>query len=200
MAQGKITLKLINYEENKKLLERLPHRKFLDMAIVYQYVMETGQKESATVLINYFHMKIWEVQERDLYECACRNYRKLTPVMVENIKCVIAELLEESMLDIPLDEGEDMAPLYVVTNRAKLNGAASMVFISELRDSSDVFEQDLYILPSSIHEVLVLPVQYADIKELRWMVKEVNGTLLPEEKLSDQVYRYCCKSGKIEIV
>lgn len=93
--------------------------------------------------------------------------------MVENIKCVIAELLEESMLDIPLDEGEDMAPLYVVTNRAKLNGAASMVFISELRDSSDVFEQDLYILPSSIHEVLVLPVQYADIKELRWMVKEV---------------------------
>ena len=200
VAQGKITLKLINYEENKKLLERLPHRKFLDMAIVYQYVMETGQKESATVLINYFHMKIWEVQERDLYECACRNYRKLTPVMVENIKCVIAELLEESMLDIPLDEGEDMAPLYVVTNRAKLNGAASMVFISELRDSSDVFEQDLYILPSSIHEVLVLPVQYADIKELRWMVKEVNGTLLPEEKLSDQVYRYCCKSGKIEIV
>ena len=61
VAQGKITLKLINYEENKKLLERLPHRKFLDMAIVYQYVMETGQKESATVLINYFHMKIWEV-------------------------------------------------------------------------------------------------------------------------------------------
>ena len=63
VAQGKITLKLINYEENKKLLERLPHRD-LDMAIVYQYVMETGQKKSATVLINYFHMKIWEVQER----------------------------------------------------------------------------------------------------------------------------------------
>ena len=60
----------------------------------------------------------------------------------------------------------------------------------------------LHIAPEEpeLHEVLVLPVQYADIKELRWMVKEVNGTLLPEEKLSDQVYRYCCKSGKIEIV
>ena len=74
-----------------------------------------------------------------------------------------------------------------------------MLFFKELKEECKVFQQDLYILPSSVHEILVLPQMIGDADELRQMVCEVNETLEKEDRLSNQVYRYCCGSGIIEI-
>jgi len=88
----------------------------------------------------------------------------------------------------------------VVTNRLNQYGACAMLFPEALKGLADKWECDLYILPSSVHEILALPTLKGDADELTGIVKEVNASMVsPEEKLSDTVYRYYHKNGKVEI-
>lgn len=199
MAREKITFKLVNFKENKRMLEQMPHRKFLDLAIVYQYMVEAKNDGVASIIINNFHMESWNVREADLYECACRNYLRMMPVTVKSMNQLLGELLEQDIEDVADDVLHDSTQMYIVTNKSLHNGAASMLFFKEIKENYEVFQQDLYILPSSVHEILVLPQMLGDVDELRQMVCEVNETLEKEDRLSNQVYRYCCGSGIIEI-
>lgn len=199
MAREKITLRLVNFEENKRRLEQMPYRRFLDLAVIYQYVVEAKNDGVASIIINNFHMESWNVKEADLYECACRNYPRMMPVTVKSMNQLLGELFEQDIEDVPSDVLLDSAQMYIVTNKSLHNGAASMLFFKEIKENYEVFQQDLYILPSSVHEILVLPQMLGNVDELRQMVCEVNETLEKEDRLSNQVYRYRCGSGIIEI-
>lgn len=195
-AKVRIFLKMINYEANKRLLEHIPHRRFLDMAVVYQYIANADARGVATILINENHMQLWKASETELYEYACSNYLELMPVQVKCLDELVQELLEEAF-DV---NGQLEYPMYVVSNRWRLNGAASMIFFERYKEQTRLFDEDLYILPSSIHEVIAMSVHAGDVEELREIVRQVNQTqLLPEEVLSNQVYRYFHEDGKIEI-
>lgn len=199
MAREKITLRLVNFEENKRRLEQMPYRRFLDLTVIYQYVVEAKNDGVASIIINNFHMESWNVKEADLYECACRNYPRMMPVAVKSMNQLLGELFEQDIEDVPGDVLHDSAQMYIVTNKSLHNGAASMLFFKEIKETYEVFQQDLYILPSSVHEILVLPQMLGNVDELRQIVCEVNETLEKEDRLSNQVYRYCCGSGIIEI-
>lgn len=199
MAREKITLRLVNFEENKRRLEQMPYRRFLDLAVIYQYVVEAKNDGVASIIINNFHMERWNVKEEDLYDCACRNYPRMMSVTVKSMNKVLGELLAEEMEDVPCDVLFDSVQMFVVTNKTMHNGAASMLFFKEIKENYEVFQQDLYILPSAVHEILVLPQMRGNVDELRQMVSEVNETLEREDRLSNQVYRYCFGTGSIEI-
>lgn len=152
-----------------------------------------------TTIINNFHMESWNVKEANLYECACRNYPRMMPIAVKSMNQLLSELFEQDIEDVPGDVLRDSAQMYIVTNKSLHNGAASMLFVKEIKENYEVFHQDLYIMPSSVHKILVLPQILGDVEELRQMVCEVNETLEKEDRLSNQVYRYRCGSGSIEI-
>lgn len=199
MAREKITLRLVNFEENKRRLAQMPYRRFLDLAVIYQYVVEAKNDGVASIIINNFHMESWNVKEADLYECACRNYPRMMPVTVKSMNQLLGELFEQDIEDVLSDVLLDSAQMYIVTNKSLHNGAASMLFFKEIKENYEVFQQDLYILPSSVHEILVLPQMLGNVDELRQMVCEVNETLEKEDRLSNQVYQYRCESGIIEL-
>ena len=100
----------------------------------------------------------------------------------------------------PEIEEPDGPQMYVLTNARKLHGANIMLYKEYLEIAAKKMNGDFYILPSSIHELLAVPVSTAEIEELRQMVKEVNDNeVAPEEILGYEVYRYNRETGEVEV-
>ena len=98
-----------------------------------------------------------------------------------------------------MNEFSDSIPLYVLSNKNGIEGSACMLYPNLIRDFSDKMESSLYIIPSSIHECLLLPTEQDDqSEELRSMIKEINNTQVQQEEiLSYSLYYYDRKDGKI---
>lgn len=197
-AKSRIVLKLINYAANEELLQQVPHEKFLNMAVVYQYILHIDEEGQAAFLINDQHLVMWKVGKTALKEVAYKNYKNFYPTVISNMEDVISEIFGQMPSDWTDGAEYPQLPLYIVTNQTKMYGAAVMLFPEELKILSDKWQTDLYILPSSVHEILVLPAKNDDAAELKGMVCEVNETTLEKmDWLSDSVYYYSRESGKI---
>ena len=111
---------------------------------------------------------------------------------------------EGDEIEVPVYEpdlyGNTPVPLLVLTNESKYCGAACMLYEGLLRNLSDEIRSDLFIIPSSIHEVLLLPDEgeFSE-EELSALVCEINAHFInPSEILSDHVYRFKRLSGILE--
>ena len=100
------------------------------------------------------------------------------------------------------EELRDAAPMYVLSNRTRVQGASCILYPNILKDFAAAVKSDFYILPSSVHEVILLPVQGDEDEEgLKRMVCEVNETQVErEEVLSDSVYYYSREREKLSIL
>lgn len=92
-------------------------------------------------------------------------------------------------------------PMYVLTNDRTLNGAAALFYPGVQEMVAEKMQGDYFVLPSSVHEVLIVPDDgNMDFKELREMVKEVNGTQVqPDEVLTGEVYSYDRQNKKLMV-
>ena len=199
-----IVMKLVNYEKNKEQLQKMPHRRCLDLAITYYYlVIEPPFSGKAIIQINNKHMKCWGVTEEMLYAEAKKNTPELLPAKIitmldcmldlvrmaeskDNISTVMKLALEELLLH------KDKIPMYVVKNSTGSYGAVSILYDDILKDFANSIGVDLYILPSSIHETIIVPVDdTVSADTLREMVTEINEhKVVEEERLADNVYIY----------
>ena len=143
---------------------------------------------------------LWQQCEEDVYTIALQNTRQ-EDISFVSITNEISAMLSEEEREMLLDD-ERMAmesPLFVLTNEAKLFGAVYM-FLPEVMDKiADEKGDDLYILPSSIHEILILKTsELDDLPRLQHMVQDINEMQVPmEQRLSNHVYRYSKKAGLI---
>lgn len=196
-----IVYKLVNYQKNKKLLEDVPYKRVLDLAVVFYCLIEQRKGVSATALIHNEHLRIWNVTEDEIYNDALKN----TPVLLAGSIVPMSKILSEIAGTAPADNdekvceytGEDI--LYVLTNSSRVNGAACILYDNLLKKFANDVHSDLYILPSSVHEVIIVPKKDAfDKSELADMVREVNEQgVSQDEVLSDNVYEYNRKNGLI---
>ena len=196
-----IVYKLVNYQKNKKLLEDVPYKRVLDLAVVFYCLIEQRKGVSATALIHNEHLRIWNVTEDEIYNDALKN----TPVLLAGSIVPMSKILSEIAGTSPADNdekvceytGEDI--LYVLTNSSRVNGAACILYDNLLKKFANDVHSDLYILPSSVHEVIIVPKKNAfDKSELADMVREVNEQgVSQDEILSDNMYEYNRKNGLI---
>ena len=196
-----IVYKLVNYQKNKKLLEDVPYKRVLDLAVVFYCLIEQRKGVSATALIHNEHLRIWNVTEDEIYNDALKN----TPVLLAGSIVPMSKILSEIAGTAPVDNdekvceytGEDI--LYVLTNSSRVNGAACILYDNLLKKFANDVHSDLYILPSSVHEVIIVPKKNAfDKSELADRVREVNEQgVSQDEILSDNVYEYNRKNGLI---
>lgn len=192
--------KIINYGANKELLNSVPYRKVCDLAVVYYAVVDICENGVASILLRNEHLKLWGKTEADLYELALENYRRIFSITSRNLDDIILELMN-CKEDISFDENT-IVPMIVVTNNKKLNGAAAILFPDELQKIADKMGADLYILPSSVHEIILLSTDNTmTVDELKETVCFVNSNeLRQEEVLSDNVYLFNRHNPSIEIV
>ena len=190
--KDKIVYKVVNYRSNEKLLEQVPHKRILDLAVVFYCLLDNEYGRSATALIYNNNLKNWNVTIDDVYKAALKN----TPDLLHSKISSMAALFEKCGVNV---DGEDVdlkdyvpSDMYVLTNESKLNGAACILYENVLYDFAQKLGADLYILPSSVHEVILLPkLSMFEKDELVNMVKEVNTEgVAADEVLSDHVYEY----------
>lgn len=195
-AKEKIFYKLINYQKNRALLEEIPHLAFLDLAIVFYCMVKNDQNGAATVLIHQSHLEMWQITVEELYQDAEENTKKRLPFEIKNMHQVMEELFGKEGFEITEESREQM---YILTNTSKFNGAACMLYPNLLSAFAAHINSDLFILPSSIHEVILVPADGKKLQEeLEKMVFEVNQTQVEQEEvLSDRVYYYSRKKKKI---
>lgn len=188
--------KLVSVEMNKNFLEKCPHYLFEDLAIVYYCEIFIGEDGTAgTVAVTNDLLKIWGVDEDALREQAFMNLEKNKPVIVEDLQASLQKAVPDHPLEGMLDD-----ILYVMSNNSLVLGSICMLYPGALRNAADLLESDLYVLPSSIHEVLLVRVGCMDQKLLAGMVQEINETrVIPSERLSNNVYVYTRSDDALKI-
>ena len=196
-VQGLIFHKLINFGANIALLEKVPYTRYLDFAIVYCVHCENEEIGDGSILIHNSHLEMWRCTTQDLARLAEENTPRLYPLSVCTMKDVIQECI-----GCPLPDEDDIPATYVMSNKARVNGAISIRYKGILKAFSSKLNSDIVILPSSVHEVILLPLlEHEGFKEFKDMVYEVNRyQLSKEEFLSDNVYLYRRDTDSIEIV
>lgn len=186
--KDKLSIKLINTARNKALLEDIVSIPFLDLSIIFIVCIDDIAGEKGYITVRHEHLEYWGVTAEDMYETAKHNTE-------DNWEIVpLSSFL--NMLIGTSDHDEEMfgIKMYVVSNREKTFGAATMVngaVMEEICRRTGC--KKLTIIPSSIHETIVIPTCEESIPAdwINNMIMEVNKTTLDEtEILSNHFYVY----------
>lgn len=199
-----VVYKLVNTEKNKELLEDIPHIEFLDLSIVFQCMVAQEELGTASILIHNVHLKLWDVTVEKLYQAARENTQTLLQYEIKSMTEVLCEIMEAENPegfnhDKCVAEFSDSVPMYVLSNKSRVEGAACMLYPNLVRDFAEAIGSSFYIIPSSVHELLLLPAGADDESgEIKNMIKEINDTQVSaEEILSYSLYFYDKEEGKI---
>ena len=90
-----------------------------------------------------------------------------------------------------IEETEGVPIQYIITNTMNFRGASAILDVSALKELGQKLNvHDFIVLPSSIHEMIIIPsTGNDDIENFNIMVKEINRTQVePEERLTDRAY------------
>lgn len=207
--RSRIMFRVIHTASNQVLLKDLPHLPYLDLSIVFFVSLERNEDGQMTALIHNEHIKRWNVSVQDLWEAASHNTPLEYPAQIQNMSDLLQEIARKNMgehydpeLIQDLLESDDISPLYVLSNCNGLYGASCIIYQNVLKDFADHIQADLILLPSSVHEVLLTPnLPETSYEALSSMVTSINRQeVSPEEQLSNQVYLFSRKEGKLKIV
>lgn len=189
-AKDRLAMKIVNGEKNADMLKGMPHFKFGDLAAIFQVQVNANEYGNAVITVKDEHMKMWGVDSQTLMDHAKANMEEKQPVRIQSMM----EVLSEMMGDMPdgMIPDSDSPQMYVMSNETKINGAAAMIFTEKLDEFANDHNTNLFILPSSVHEILLIPDNgRMSVPELEAMVRDVNATqVAPDEVLSDNVYFY----------
>ncbi len=185
--------RLISYSQNTKLLKDVPHFRFLDLAVVFCCYLPDALEENATILICNEHLDHWQITSELLYETALKN----TPMLLPFDLCPMEDLLHAQETVLFESDKLEKTIMYVLSNTQKLYGASVLLYPGLLSHFAELIGSDFYVLPSSVHEVLLFPKDArAHVKDLDCMVQSINRShLMKEEILSDHVYLFERASG-----
>lgn len=193
-----VIMVLVNKEQNKEMLENVPHRDFQDLAVIYRWVVDINEKGMASSIVNNKIMENEGMIEPDLFQLAVENTKRLLPPQIRPMSEVIKEmfpfeLIEMGMVDELMAEidSDPKKAMYVLTNETNINGAVSMLYENNLHELAEKLGTDLYILPSSIHESILVSVEMGEANELAQMVSDINMSCVEVgDRLSNNVYHY----------
>ncbi len=199
-CKKKILPRLIGQEWNQELLRNRPNKLVADLAVTYCIMLSENGDGSMSVPITNELMKSWNVSAEDLYKIAMENMDAVDAEFA-SIGSVIGEMLLDDMgSDLTKEEREQALEevgfadeaMFVLTNRSKCFGAVQVLSEKTMKNIVEKLGGDFYILPSSIHEVLIVPMTPdMSVEMLREMVRSVNETQVAvEERLSENVYVY----------
>lgn len=174
-------------------------RPWMDLALCCYFEMTMFDEPGAVPVRRYF-LSDWNVTEEKVFSDAWHNTEKRERIMF----CSLEELLRElaaGEADGKAERFPEDCPLYILSSKERQYGAVYMASPAVLRQIARHLERNFYILPSSIHECLILPeLQGERAERLNGLVRSVNSEIVEEnEILSDHVYYYDGKTGTVRI-
>ena len=186
-----VYMRLINKERNAEQLERIPYKDFMDLAIVYYYSINLDGDMQGTLVVSKEHMGLLGISEEELHQTAENNTQNYQPAKVRCMQEILYDLSRK--VGVEIDKSEECYPhMFVLSNTKGMFGAISMTFDVELECFAKRIGKSFYILPSSVHEVILVPAnEEFSIEYFANMVKGINENQMdPTEVLSDSIYFY----------
>lgn len=206
-VKEKIVFQIVNTADNMEMLIKCPHRNFEDLSVVYRAITGISNSGVSGFLITNDIAEVEGLTENELYQFAFENTKRLFPFKSERIEVIMRRLMrrwgadeEEIKEAFP---GYTKTPLkervYVVTNKHDFFGANALLYNDVIADVANKIGTDCYILPSSVHDLIVLSTEiYYKQNKLANIVKTTNNeSVRPSERLSDSVYMYSISDGSI---
>lgn len=195
----KLSMEVVSAERNADLLEKVPHKNMEDMAVVYRFVLDTDSEGRGSILVTNQLMDNYGITAEQLHADALQYAPVMRPAVIQT--------MAETLLEMMGPEAKDMIPvlpddpLFVATVPDKIQGAGVLAYQDFMDQAAERVGGDFFILPSSIHEVLLVRDDGTfDINHLEDMVKQVNETeVAPEDLLTDSVYHYDSKEKIFEL-
>ena len=210
-VRNQIVLRLVNYEKNKEQLKNCPHKKYLDLAVTFRYIAGKDPVGIASSLISNAEFKLWNIQLDELYQIALFNTMREFPWQMNSLAKVISDYLRDKLPGVLSDEvfadiekireKENGVSMYVLTNDTGINGATCILYDNVIKHFAKVQESNIFILPSSIHEVMLVPENTETEPEfLTNLVIEANQSAVGLiDLLSDNIYYYDREKDQIYI-
>ena len=199
--KNKLSIEVISAEANKELLLNIPHDRIEDLAAVYRFVLKSESTGKASILVSNEMMQKMGITHEQLKNDALYNAPIIRPAVIKGMNEVIKELMGKEAYELANGTGNVEESVYVATVPDKDSGAGVLSYQNFMDQAAERVGGDFFILPSSIHEILIVKDDGEMKAELlRNMVQQINRTeLMPEDKLSDNVYHYDSKEHIFEL-
>ncbi len=203
VMKNKLVMEVVSAETNAELLETVPHKDIEDMAVVYRFDVKDIVGEGATVIVTNKMLDNYGITPEQLHEDALKNAPEIRPIVIQGMAEVLAKQMGvEDMEMLGLNIPPEQEQIFVASVPDNVHGAGILAYEDFMDKASErVGNQSFFILPSSIHELLIVPDNgMMDLHSLEQMVREVNATTVdPSEKLTDNVYHYDVKDKIFEL-
>ena len=186
----KLTLQLVPSAKNKNLLTDIPHRNIEDMALAYRFDMGHNERTFFSIVVTNKMLDAYGISAAQLHDDTLEAASHSCPATLRNMNEVIRNMAGQT----------DPSPMWVASIENGQNGACVIQYPHFLDDAAETLGGSFYVLPSSIHEVLLLADDTSpSLSELENMVRTINqAEVAPEERLSDNVFHYDCESHIFE--
>ena len=203
VMKNKLVMEVVSAETNAELLATVPHKDIEDMAVVYRFDVKDIVGEGATVIVTNKMLDNYGITPEQLHADAVKNAPEIRPIVIQGMAEVLAKQMGvEDMEMLGLNIPPEQEQIFVASVPDNIHGAGILAYEDFMDKASErVGNQSFFILPSSIHELLIVPDNgMMDLHSLEQMVREVNATTVdPSEKLTDNVYHYDAKDKIFEL-
>lgn len=175
-------------------LQDMPHEDVLDLSVIYRVYLGGGGDVAVSIAVTYPFCRTYGIDGGELRRCAERNTEGKGS-LTRSVASILAEAI-----GIPEMEDGPIPPLWVLCTQTGSYGASVLLYKEPFDRLAERYGSDLYVIPSSIHEVLVVPTRGLEPEDPRCMVACINASEVPEgEQLSDNIYRYSREDGSLSI-
>lgn len=193
IAKKSLFVKLVNTERNESLVEQSISKEFLDLSAVVRVVLKMDKEGVASMALSKGDAEILGMTEEEIYAAALANTLRLFPPKLMNLGRYV-----EMRIGAELPLGEDEVTTYILINQKEVDGAIYFMSPEVVGAIAEALEDDLYILPSSVNEVLLVRASELEdgVDKLKEMVRDANETVVAEKDiLSYNVYHYDKEHG-----
>lgn len=200
-------LKVINTKANYEYLMDKPYYPvggFEDLSAIIILRVEVNGEISGNTVVTDEMLEILDLSKNELFEYAKTNSMSKEPASFKSMRDVLIETMgiseDDPMADMMLPPDDGM--MNVLMNKSSYLGASTIMYDGVLNDIHSKLGEDFVIIPSSIHEVIILPKSKAPEKEeLLGMIRSINdGVVDPSDKLSDNAYMYSGASATVSMI
>lgn len=193
-----LVVQVIPTDRNAEMLADIPHKNIEDMSLVYRMQIDQNENGTSSVLITNAMLENYGVTVDQLHQDAMDAAVINNPATFRSMQEVLSDLMGMPADLMPPMDGPQM---YVASVENSLNGAGVIAYPDFMNQVAEQVGGDFFVLPSSVHEVLVVPDDGSiDRHDLESMVREVNASeVLPKDQLSDNVYHYDSQDQVFEL-
>lgn len=206
-VKANVLAKIVSLKDNPYLTDKV-YTADNDLGIAYIYYIDVDAGSvgrGSCVFSNEMFEKL-DISKDELHKVAIENTEKYDEVILLSMKDVVARMIGANDSDTNLlkDKNQNVEDekMFILTNRNKTNGAITMLYKDVIRDVADRLNRDIFIIPSSIHEVIVVPKkdELNDRDRLTSMLRDVNSNSIEDnEVLSNDLFEYTRSDDVLKI-